>query len=208
MCRSVTLVPVWFPATRFCRNKFIWGPFNAATSTTCWKIGVAFLAGTLTFLLGWFLSADQSEYSSSTVSKMAVLTTHSNQCSLSEHGETRLSLLSEISASHGGEYENGCLLDSGFIALMMEAASTSETSANFYHTTQRNNPEDSHLQGCPCAKARSLEAKRGHGDKEPRSLKLGSRRRYQLHVPASITQRWCSLHRKLSGVQSRVSFVL
>jgi hypothetical protein len=28
---------------------------------------------------------------------------------------------------------------------MMEAASTSETSANFYQTTWRNNPEDSHL---------------------------------------------------------------
>jgi hypothetical protein len=32
------------------------------------------------------------------------------------------------------------------IALMMEAASTSETLANFYQTTWRNNPEDSHLQ--------------------------------------------------------------
>jgi hypothetical protein len=30
------------------------------------------------------------------------------------------------------------------IALMMEAANTSETSANFYQTTRRNNPEDSH----------------------------------------------------------------
>jgi hypothetical protein len=33
-----------------------------------------------------------------------------------------------------------------FIALIMEAASTSETSVNFYQTTRRNNPEDSHLQ--------------------------------------------------------------
>jgi hypothetical protein len=33
-----------------------------------------------------------------------------------------------------------------FIALMMEAASTSETSANFYQTARRNNPEDSHLR--------------------------------------------------------------
>jgi hypothetical protein len=32
------------------------------------------------------------------------------------------------------------------IALMMEAASNSETSVNFYQTTRRNNPEDSHLQ--------------------------------------------------------------
>jgi hypothetical protein len=31
------------------------------------------------------------------------------------------------------------------IALIMEAASTSETSVNFYQTTRRNNPEDSHL---------------------------------------------------------------
>jgi hypothetical protein len=31
------------------------------------------------------------------------------------------------------------------IALMTEAASTCETSVNFYQTTRRNNPEDSHL---------------------------------------------------------------
>jgi hypothetical protein len=31
------------------------------------------------------------------------------------------------------------------IALMMVAASTSETSVNFYHTTRRYNPEGSHL---------------------------------------------------------------
>jgi hypothetical protein len=31
------------------------------------------------------------------------------------------------------------------IALMMEAASTSETSVNFYQTTQRYNPEGSHF---------------------------------------------------------------
>jgi hypothetical protein len=31
------------------------------------------------------------------------------------------------------------------IALMMEAARTSETSANFYQTTRCYNPEDSHL---------------------------------------------------------------
>jgi hypothetical protein len=29
---------------------------------------------------------------------------------------------------------------------MMEAASTSEMLVNFYQTTQRNNPEDSHLE--------------------------------------------------------------
>jgi hypothetical protein len=32
-----------------------------------------------------------------------------------------------------------------YIALMMEAARTSETVVNFYQTTRRYNPEDSHL---------------------------------------------------------------
>jgi hypothetical protein len=31
------------------------------------------------------------------------------------------------------------------MALMMEAAGTSEKSVNFYHPTRRNTPEDSHL---------------------------------------------------------------
>jgi hypothetical protein len=31
------------------------------------------------------------------------------------------------------------------LAVMMEEASTSETSVNFYQITRRNNPEDSHL---------------------------------------------------------------
>jgi hypothetical protein len=35
-----------------------------------------------------------------------------------------------------------------FIALMMEAASTSETLVNFYQATRRNIPEDSHLHTC------------------------------------------------------------
>jgi hypothetical protein len=36
----------------------------------------------------------------------------------------------------------------GLIALMMEAASTYETSVNFYQSTWCNNPEDSHLHVC------------------------------------------------------------
>jgi hypothetical protein len=47
----------------------------------------------------------------------------------------------------GGEYEDGCLL--GCSALMMEASRTSETLVNFYQTTRRYNPEDSHLQTNP-----------------------------------------------------------
>jgi cell division protein FtsL len=37
-----------------------------------------------------------------------------------------------------------------FIALMMEAVSTSETSVNVFHTTRRNIPEESHLQFNVC----------------------------------------------------------
>jgi hypothetical protein len=37
------------------------------------------------------------------------------------------------------------VLAASIIALIMEAASTSETSVNFYQTTRRNNPEDSRL---------------------------------------------------------------
>jgi hypothetical protein len=47
-------------------------------------------------------------------------------------------LLSDISGSHGGEYEDGCLLDC--------CAVLSETSVYFYQTTRRNNPSSSHLQ--------------------------------------------------------------
>jgi hypothetical protein len=35
------------------------------------------------------------------------------------------------------------------IALIMEIASAPETSINFYQTTRRNNPEDSHVLSSP-----------------------------------------------------------
>jgi hypothetical protein len=41
------------------------------------------------------------------------------------------------------------------INLMMEEASTSVTSVNFYQTTWHNNPEDSHLRTCCCEKLKS-----------------------------------------------------
>jgi hypothetical protein len=37
-----------------------------------------------------------------------------------------------------------------FIAMMMEAASTTETLVNFFQTTQRYNPEGSRLQSEDC----------------------------------------------------------
>jgi hypothetical protein len=61
-------------------------------------------------------------------------------------------LLIEISGSHGGEYEDGCLgacclhHQNDEYALIMEAANTAETSVNFFKTTRRNNREDSHLR--------------------------------------------------------------
>jgi hypothetical protein len=42
------------------------------------------------------------------------------------------------------------------IALMTEAANTSETSVNFYQTTRRNNPEDNRLH------TRGLENQKSH----------------------------------------------
>jgi hypothetical protein len=56
----------------------------------------------------------------------------------------KLFRFNRIWGSHGGEYEDGCLLGCSD-ALMMEAARTSETLVNFYQTTRRYNPEDSHL---------------------------------------------------------------
>jgi hypothetical protein len=45
----------------------------------------------------------------------------------------------EISGSHGGEYEDDCLLG----VLLMEAVNTSETSVNFYESSWRSVPENS-----------------------------------------------------------------
>jgi hypothetical protein len=38
------------------------------------------------------------------------------------------------------------MMEAASIALKMEAVSTSETSVNFYQTTRRNIPEDSHFR--------------------------------------------------------------
>jgi hypothetical protein len=48
------------------------------------------------------------------------------------------------------------------IALMMEAASTSEKLANFYQTTRRYNPEDSHLHTRRRENLRSYRSNEGH----------------------------------------------
>jgi hypothetical protein len=42
-------------------------------------------------------------------------------------------------------FRGPCCLHHQGDALMMEAARTSETSVNFYQTTRRYNPKDSHL---------------------------------------------------------------
>jgi hypothetical protein len=38
-----------------------------------------------------------------------------------------------------------CFRDASVVRAMMEATRTSKTLVNFYQTTRRNNPEDSHL---------------------------------------------------------------
>jgi hypothetical protein len=58
---------------------------------------------------------------------------------MSSTTDFKIAKLGRISGSHGVEYDDGCLL-------MIEAVRTSETSVNFYQTTRRYNPEDSHLQ--------------------------------------------------------------
>jgi hypothetical protein len=40
---------------------------------------------------------------------------------------------------------------------MMEAASSSKTAVNYYHTTRRNIPEDGHLQCVPLLHLRRFE---------------------------------------------------
>jgi hypothetical protein len=52
-------------------------------------------------------------------------------------------------------FKNACCL---LIALMLEAARTSETLVNFYQTTRRCNPEDSHLRTHHRENLKSYEA--------------------------------------------------
>jgi hypothetical protein len=64
------------------------------------------------------------------------------------------------------------------IVLMMEEANTSETSVNFYQTTRRNNPEDSHLH------ARRRENLKSH------ALPLDDIRREELKKIKKRTIQW------------------
>jgi hypothetical protein len=82
---------------------------------------------------------------------------------------------SRIWGSHGGESEDVCLLGSGRW-VMMEATSTSETLVNFYQTTRRYNPEDSHLPIC-----RALDSSR-------------SKRTCSLACKTALQLRWASLY--------------
>jgi hypothetical protein len=67
------------------------------------------------------------------------------------------------------------------IALMMEAARTSETLVNFYQTTRRYNPEDSHL--------RKLNSSRIFGEKSPGKLPLRRQRRLEENIKMDLRDR-------------------
>jgi hypothetical protein len=54
-------------------------------------------------------------------------------------------LVKVLPGLNGSYISNRFLARGLLIALMMEAASTSETSVNFYQTTRRYNTEDSHV---------------------------------------------------------------
>jgi hypothetical protein len=58
------------------------------------------------------------------------------------------------------------VLAASIIALMMEAASTSETLVNFYKTTRLCNPEDSHLH------TRLRENLKSHDNEPSGTMKL------------------------------------
>jgi hypothetical protein len=68
-------------------------------------------------------------------------------------------LCSLIGLATTGVLQDGCLLEcsvqSGITRTMMEAVSTSKTSLNFYQTTRRSIPEDSHLHTRRCKNLKS-----------------------------------------------------
>jgi hypothetical protein len=73
------------------------------------------------------------------------------QCEMGVASSTHGRYEKYIHSFRGKNLKGGDRMEDGvagveMFALMMEAASTSETSVNFYRTTRRNNPEDSHLQ--------------------------------------------------------------
>jgi hypothetical protein len=60
-------------------------------------------------------------------------------------GPTNTDIFTAVRISVLKMNRNRVLWDDSLIALMMEAASTFETSVNFYQSTRRNIPEDSNL---------------------------------------------------------------
>jgi hypothetical protein len=73
---------------------------------------------------------------------------------------------------------------------MREAVITYETAANFYQTTGRNNPEDSHQLGDTVPRILDLGTGWGFGQLQiPAALPLGKEPRYPLNVRLGGPQR-------------------
>jgi hypothetical protein len=82
------------------------------------------------------------------------------------------------SAAQSVAYIAGTIYSGQWFALMMEAASTSETSENFYQTTRRNNPQDSHLYTRRLENLKSLSRSVFHNWKKQRKGQRLSREKY------------------------------
>jgi hypothetical protein len=80
--------------------------------------------------------------------------------------------------------------DESLVALMMEAASTSETSVNFYQTTRCNTPEDSHLHTRSHEKLKSHQLQEMFEVQHARNVRKGhGKEDHKIHIPIHILLR-------------------
>jgi hypothetical protein len=78
---------------------------------------------------------------------------------------------------------------------MMEAASTSETSATFYHITGRNIPEDSHLN---TRRRKNLKSHKAFVKLQRHKLLISAQNRRMRHRAVTIQSRYRSQNFRLN----------